>query len=577
MRSWKQILRPSPGAFHGSLIAAALALSVWAAAEPPPPEDVDAAIDKYLQLDPQALAARLKEMKSQASAWEQEAQALDQKAQELENQTKAMQERLDKTMAVLEAIAAGLLTPPAPEAQPAMAEGVTPEVTPAMAEPAMTENLLNFQDDIRPVLQARCMRCHGPDRQRGGLSFASITTLMEGSSSGPVVEPSQPDASRLYRLAAQLEEPTMPPSGDPLEDAQLQLIFDWIMQGALADSSSKPVMAKEESKTESEIFIAAALVDGPPPMPEAPLPAPSAVTDRGVVARAVATSPRAPLLAVGGVRELLLYDLEQRSVLGALPFDEGYPYAITFSVNGELLLAAGGHEGDTGKAVLWNVRTGARLGTYGEAFDTVLAADISPDHRMVALGGPNKKVRVYATASGEELYELGEHTDWLYSIKFTPDGEVLATADRAGNLFLWQAANGRPVDPLRGHTGAIHDLAYSLDSVLLASAGADGTVQLWDTWTNQRARSFKAHDGAVLSVDFSDAGELVTTGSDGVTKRWDTNGKHLATYTAARDWGYQARFGAQDSVVLAGLWNGEVAIWDVASGEALATLNTSAR
>jgi WD40 repeat protein len=200
---------------------------------------------------------------------------------------------------------------------------------------------------------------------------------------------------------------------------------------------------------------------------------------------------------------MLLYNLETGVWLGALEFSEGDIQALSFSVNGELLVAAGGKAGDSGRAVVWNVRTANRLGVFGQEYDTLLAADLSPDHRMIALGGPDRVVRVYSTSDSQLLYELTEHTDWILAVKFTPDGEVLATADRAGGLNLWQAANGRHVETLRGHEGSINSLAYTIDSTVLASAGQDGTVRLWDTWSYSPIRQISAHGAAVTSVDFS--------------------------------------------------------------------------
>ena len=56
----------------------------------------------------------------------------------------------------------------------------------------------------------------------------------------------------------------------------------------------------------------------------------------------------------------------------------------------------------------WVVRYG------GEEFEIVLAADISADHSLVALGGPPRLVRVYSTASGERVHEIKKHTDWIF-------------------------------------------------------------------------------------------------------------------------------------------------------------------
>jgi len=271
----------------------------------------------------------------------------------------------------------------------------------------------------------------------------------------------------------------------------------------------------------------------------------------------------------------VLYNLDTFEALGALPFPEGEVYTLNFSINGEVLLAGGGEEGNNGLCVAWNIRTGERIGVYGEGFDTILAVDISPDHKMIATGGPDKKVRVYAIDGGAELYKLEPHTDWILSVKFTPDGEVLSTADRQGGLYLWQAANGRAVEQLKGHEGAIYSLAYTEDSQYLLSSGQDGTVQIWDTWTYARVRSFKAHATPVLNLDVAKDNRIVTTSSDNTTRVWGFDGKEVRKYEGISDWAYQARFGRNDGLVLAGTWTGEVLLWDTETGELVKKVNTN--
>lgn len=548
-----------------------------AAADPAAPTP-DAVIAELMKIGPDALAARVAELKTAIEEKTKQAQDLRAQADRLDAETKAFAAQLAALDGHVKALSAVLGTPAAadPSMMAAAAPGAEPAPAPAPApapEAMEAKVTVNYAEHILPVFKARCATCHNDDKKRGGLSLLSHAGALEGGSSGAVIAAGDPDGSRLVRLVSRLEEPFMPPSGDPLTEEQIDLIREWIRQGAPADAGAK-VMTSEAAAETGAVFVAATIPDGPPPMPEVALPPAAAEAPRGVVARAVATNPRSPLMAVGGYRQVLLYNLDDYELLGALPFPEGRIYTLTFSVNGELLLAGGGMEGATGIVVVWNVRKAERSGTYGEGYDTVLAADISPDHTMVAVGGPNRIVRVYSTKDGAELYKIDAHTDWIYSARFSPDGELLATADRAGGLFLWQAANGRPVENLRGHTGAINGLAFSRDSKQLASAGDDGLVMVWDTWKYTKVRQFGAHANGVLSVDYAGNGELVTTGADRLTKRWDGNGKEVAKYEPLPDWGYQARFSADDTLVLAGTWTGEVFVWNTASGERAAALTT---
>jgi len=555
------------------------------AEEPSASEKADAALQKLLELPPDQIVAKLKELRDKANAAQAQANKLDEQAKAKAAELKALQDRLATLQKGLEAAKKmGEAKPESDEKKDAkkedakMMEGgavmAAADEKKVEAEQAAVEKI-TYAEHIQPIFKSACLQCHNQDKARGGLALDSFDGAMYGGSSGEVIAKGNPSGSRLLKLVRQEEEPKMPPSGLPLAEKDLELIRKWISMGAPKDSGSEIMEAKDLTESSGEAYIAAEIGDGPPPMPEVELEAPIVTASRGVVARAVATSPTSPLAAVGGDRQVILYNLEDFSIIGALPFPEGDIFTMTFSRNGEMLLAAGGQEGNTGIAVIWHVRTTDRVGTYGEAYDTILAGDISPDQRMVALGGPSKKARVYSVADGSELYECDKHTDWIYAVRFTPDGEVLTTADRGGGMHMWQAANGRYVEQLRGHEGPIHDLAYTLDSKVLASAGADGTVRLWDTWKFNQIRSIggKHSNGPVLSVDFHER-ELVTSGRDGRTLRMDLNGEVTGEYEKLSDWVYQADYGKQGAVVLAGSWDGQIVAWDKASGERKAELAT---
>src|SRR5204862_455867 len=65
-------------------------------------------------------------------------------------------------------------------------------------------------------------------------------------------------------------------------------------------------------------------------------------TTRPGAVEALATSPWAPVIAVGGQKQVVLYHSQTLEVLGVLPFTEGVPRVLQFSRNGSILLVAGG-------------------------------------------------------------------------------------------------------------------------------------------------------------------------------------------------------------------------------------------
>ena len=70
-----------------------------------------------------------------------------------------------------------------------------------------------FESKVRPILVARCMGCHGPEKQKAGLRLDSRPAMMKGGDSGPVVQPGAPAESRLIeaiRFEGDIQMPLSP-------------------------------------------------------------------------------------------------------------------------------------------------------------------------------------------------------------------------------------------------------------------------------------------------------------------------------------------------------------------------------
>ena len=381
-----------------------------------------------------------------------------------------------------------------------------------------------FQDNVSAIFQARCNSCHNNDKQKGGLVLENYGAVMKGGGSGTVIEPGDPAASRLYALVTHAEEPKMPPMQPKLPDAELNVIKAWIEAGAPENAGGKVAM-KAKPKLDFKLDPAAVgKPQGPPAMPEAVSTEPVVVSQRANAITALASSPWAPLVAVSGHKQVLLYNTSNARLVAVLPFPEGTIHSIKFSRDGGLLIVGGGRGGQSGRAVAYDVKTGKRLFEVGKEYDVVLAADMSPDRTMIALGGPSKMLRVYATSDGELIYECKKHTEWVTALEFSPDGVLLASGDRNGGLVVWEAATGREFYDLRGHQTSITDVSWRLDSNVLASASEDTTIKLWEMQNGNQIKNWGAHGGGVESVRFAKDGRLVSTGRDRTAKLWDQNG-----------------------------------------------------
>ena len=99
----------------------------------------------------------------------------------------------------------------------------TPETVPAGAT-------VSFANDILPIFESRCLNCHGGEKTQEGLSVKTYADLMSGSENGPVVAAGDAENSLMAELVVSQK---MPKRGPKLTPPQVQLIIDWINQGAL--------------------------------------------------------------------------------------------------------------------------------------------------------------------------------------------------------------------------------------------------------------------------------------------------------------------------------------------------------
>ena len=92
---------------------------------------------------------------------------------------------------------------------------------------------VDFDREIRPLLQERCIECHGEKKQKGELRLDAKVHAFKGGHDGPAILAGKADASPLFqRVTSTDEDERMPPKGDPLTPAQISLIREWINSGA---------------------------------------------------------------------------------------------------------------------------------------------------------------------------------------------------------------------------------------------------------------------------------------------------------------------------------------------------------
>jgi hypothetical protein len=106
---------------------------------------------------------------------------------------------------------------------------------------AAVDEQLSFARDIKPIFERACLRCHGAEKPKSGYRLDNRRDGLAGGDIGTAIIPGKANESPLIRYVTHAEpDLEMPPigKGDPLSDAEVLLLRNWIDQGAAWEATS---------------------------------------------------------------------------------------------------------------------------------------------------------------------------------------------------------------------------------------------------------------------------------------------------------------------------------------------------
>ncbi len=107
---------------------------------------------------------------------------------------------------------------------------VSPEQIKSLPPPA--SRTITFTNDIKPIIEASCVKCHVHGQKKGSFRLDTRELLLKGGESGAAVVPGKSEESNLVHLIAGLEpDKVMPAKGPRLTTEQIGLLRAWIDQG----------------------------------------------------------------------------------------------------------------------------------------------------------------------------------------------------------------------------------------------------------------------------------------------------------------------------------------------------------
>ena len=159
-------------------------------------------------------------------------------------------------------------------------------------------------------------------------------------------------------------------------------------------------------------------------------------------------------------------------------------------------------------------------------------------HDTVVVGSVDHGLKVYNARTGRELRTLFSkkfgHAEWVTSCSFLPDGRILS-GGMDSKICLWHSTALRCED-LLGHTASVSQVAVNHLGIAVSSS-YDRTLRVWDCNAGVQGKQL-----AVLSAHSQPVMQFVWFGG----------------------------------CILSGDRKGQVILWDLATGQAIAKMNTVA-
>ena len=149
---------------------------------------------------------------------------------------------------------------PEPKQPPATDENKTTSPNPAPAIVQATPKPPpppppDFHKEVRGILEVACIKCHGPEKQKGELRLDTLAAAKKGGDTDPAIIPGDSSKSLLIEriILSADDDDVMPPKDSPLPPEQIDVLKRWVKAGA-----KWPQGVTLESLTEKQLAMRAA-------------------------------------------------------------------------------------------------------------------------------------------------------------------------------------------------------------------------------------------------------------------------------------------------------------------------------
>lgn len=215
------------------------------------------------------------------------------------------------------------------------------------------------------------------------------------------------------------------------------------------------------------------------------------------------------------------------------------------------------------------------LKTLAGHSDWISALAITPDGKNIVSGSFDKTIKLWNLSTGQLIRTLSPHIKGVICIAISPDGKTLASAGWDETIKLWSLNTGELIYTLEGHTGSIQSLIITADSQTLISGSFDQTIKLWCLERGEFLGNLAEKAGHISALALSTDGQtLASAGGDGMITLRQLDTARIGTkptFTLALSGNLSSVaslfISPDDQILVAGCTDGNVKLWQLATGE----------
>ncbi len=283
----------------------------------------------------------------------------------------------------------------------------------------------------------------------------------------------------------------------------------------------------------------------------------------------MALSPDGKFLATGNSDNIIkIWNVRNTSLVKVFEKHSQIVSSLSYSPDGSFLASGSWDE----TVNIWDIDSREASITIKAGSGLIGAVCFSPDKKHVATGGSDNTIKLWDITTGEPVKSF-EGPDWsVEAIDFSPDGKWMASAGSNNTVTLWDVKRGEELECLTGHEGSVLSVSFGPEKKLLLSGSKDNTVKLWllegkkffsRNITKKLVCNFEGHNGSVLSVCFSNKGDLIASGGkDNIVNVWNIeSGELLFTLSDHSANVTGLSFSLDDKFLYSGSRDGSIKIW----------------